>query len=205
MKFETKIFVPVKNPGARIADIGGAVFFAALVLLGAAKAIDLPDFYRVGIAGLWILSIPTIFIGRRIARGNLYEIGLSDTDLVLAEDGVRIGEEYYPHDQITDLDFWVEGYDGMIGPQFKGYRSFRNQGRMSGADNKIHFRAGGKRHRYQFYLRDDVSMRRLGDVFRILYAQGVPFKEFNRGGPTFLFRQVRSKKELDSMRRDEGL
>jgi hypothetical protein len=205
VEFETKVFVPVKNPGARMADIGGAIFFSSLVFLAAAKALKIPDAYRVCALCLWVLSIPTIFIGRRIAKGNLFEIGLSDTDLVLAEEGIRIGDEYYPHDQVTDLDFWIEGYDGMIGPQFKGYRSFRNQGRMSGADNKIHFRAGGKKHLFQFYLRDDVAMRRLGEVFRVYYMRGIPLRECNRGGPTFLFRQVRSKKELDSMKQEEGL
>lgn len=75
---------------------------------------------------------------------------------------------------------------------------------MSGADNKIHFRAGGKRHIYQFYLRTDVDMQQLGRIFRVYYALGVRFREGNRGGPTFLFQQVRSKKEFDEMKRREG-
>jgi hypothetical protein len=150
------------------------------------------------------VAIILILIGRRMARGNLFTIGLSDTDLIVTEEGIQVGDDFYSVGQMDKLDFWVEGYDGMIGPQFKGYSNFRNQGRMSGADNKIHFRVDGKKHLYQFYLPDQSSMDQLGQVFRIFYEQGVSFGEGNRGGPTFLFHQVRSKEELKQLKSRYG-
>jgi hypothetical protein len=206
MQFETKVFVRVKNTGARVADSGGVLFFATLLLVAVFGGLKYRITPQVGIVlvFLWIGSIVLVFVGRRMAKGNLFEIGLSDTVLVLLDDSIHVGNEVYSFDQVTDLDFWIEGYDGMIGPQFKGYRSFRNQGRLSGADNKIHFRADGRRHLYQFYLRNDVDMQQLGRIFRSYYSKGVPFRECNRGGPTFLFQQVRSKKEFEEMKRREG-
>ncbi len=47
-------------------------------------------------------------------------------------------------------------------------------------------------------------MNELGQVFRLFYEHRVPFGECNQGGPTFLFRQVRSKNELEEMKRREG-
>lgn len=135
----------------------------------------------------------------------MFEIGLSDTDLVVGEEGIRIGDEFFAFDRITDLDFWVEGYDGMLGLKFRGYRSLRNVGKLSGADNKIHFRVNGRRYLYQFYLPDRNSMNRLGLVFKMFYERQIPFGECNRGGRTFLFQQVRSKKDLEQMKRNEGL
>ena len=204
MEFQSKIFVRVKNPGARIADLSGMLVYGFFVLIAILKVLKAPPGFMLGGFCLTVAAIIMVFIGRKIAKGNMFEIGLADTVLVVAEDGVRIGEEFYPLDQITDLDFWIEGYDGMTGPQFKGNRSFRNQGRLSGSDNKIHFRVFGKKYLYQFYLPDEGSMQQLGQLFRRFYACGIAFRECNRGGPTFLFRQVRSKKELEEMKRSEG-
>jgi hypothetical protein len=47
-------------------------------------------------------------------------------------------------------------------------------------------------------------MQQLGQVFRQMYANRTIFAERNRGGQTFLFQQARSKKELETMKREEG-
>jgi hypothetical protein len=120
----------------------------------------------------------------------------------VAENGIRVGEEFYPHDQLSDLDFWVEGYDGM-GLIVRG-RGYLRRSKYHGTGNKIHFRVGGKKHLYQFYLPDLNSMNNLGQVFRKYYEHRIPFRECNRGGPTFLFQQVRSKNELENLKRKEG-
>jgi len=187
-----------------MADIGGILIVSSFLLLGILKVLRIPRINSLYGFCLTVAGIIIVFIGRRMAKGNMFTVGLSDTGLMVGEEGIRVGEDYYPLDQITDLGFWIEGYDGMMGPQFKGYRSFRSSGRLSGADNKIHFRVGGKRHLYQFYLQNDVDMRQLGSMFRIYYSRGVPFRECNRGGTTFLFQQVRSKKEFEEMKRREG-
>src|ERR1700734_4024779 len=109
MEFRSKIFVRVKNPGARIADLGGMLVYGSFVLIAILKVLKAPPGYMLGGFCLTVAAIIMVFIGRKIAKGNMFEIGLADTELVVAEDGVRIGEEYYPLDQITDLDFWIEG------------------------------------------------------------------------------------------------
>jgi hypothetical protein len=204
MEFQSKIFVRVSNPGARLSDLGGILLMSSIVLIAVLKLLKASEMYSLFDIGLAVIGIALVLVGRSQANGNMFNIGLSDTNLVVTSKGIRLGEEFYPLDQVSDLDFWINGYDGMKGPQFKGYRNFRNQGRMSGADNKIHFRANGKKHLYQFYLPDQDSMNELGQVFRLFYEHRVPFGECNRGGPTFLFRQVRSKNELEEMKRREG-
>jgi hypothetical protein len=206
MQFQARIFVSVRNPGARIAGIGAWMFFGSLVLFAALEAFKVLDTYAKYWLWLFGLAILCMIVGRIVAKGNMFTIGLSDTDLVVGEDGVQVGNELYPLDQLTDLDFMIEGYDGAqtirrgIIPLI-----YRRAGRLTGANNKIHFRAGGKRHLYQFYLPDRLSMQQLGLVFRIFYERSVPFGECNRGGRTFLFNQVRSKKELEELRSRSGI
>jgi hypothetical protein len=203
MQFQARIFVKVRNPGARIAELGGPLFFGSLLVGAAVRTLKAPDSYQFYSLGLFGLSILCMIVGRIIARGNLFTIGLSDSELIVAEDGVRIGNEFYPMDQLTDLDFMIEGFDGA--PTFRrGLIFARRRARLSGANNKIHFRSGGKRYIYQFYLPDQLSMQQLGQVFRIFYEQGVSFGEGNRGGPTFLFHQVRSKEELKQLKSRYG-
>jgi hypothetical protein len=203
MEFQARIFVSVRNPGARIAELGGPFVMGSIVLLAILKIVKAPDFYQFYCIGLLVLGLLGMIVGRMIAKGNMFRIGLSDTELVAAENGVRVGEEFYSHDQLTDLAFWIEGYDGL--PTLKFGRLGVSRGRkMSGAENKIHFRANGKKHLYQFYLPDQGSMSQLGQVFRVYYEHRISFRECNRGGPTFLFRQVRSKNELEEMKRGEG-
>ena len=205
MEFQSRIFVRVKNPGARIADLGGPLIIGSMLLVGVVEKLKLPAPFEYYCIGLLVLGILCAIGGRIIAKGNMFTIGLSDTDLVVAEDGVRVGNELFLLDQLTDLDFMIEGYDGA--PTIIRGRAFllgRRRGRLTGANNKIHFRADGKKHLYQFYLRDQGSMSQLGQVFRTFYQRCVPFRECNRGGPTFLFRQVRSKNELEEMKRKEG-
>jgi hypothetical protein len=202
MEFQSRIFVKVSNPGARISELGNILIMGSAVLFGALKLLKVPapyEYYCFIVLGLGILCM---IVGRIMAKGNMFTIGLSDTELVVAESGVRVGEVYYSHDQLTDLDFWVEGYDGM--PMIARGRGYMRRSQYSGAGNKIHFRIDGKKHLYQFYLPDLNSLNNLGQVFRKYYERGTPFHECNRGGPTFLFHQVRSKNELDNMKRREG-
>ena len=176
----------------------------SVVLLAVLNLLKVPGFYEYYCIGLLVVGLLCMIVGRIIAKGNMFRIGLSDTEFVAVEDGVRVGEEFYSHDQLTDLDFWVEGYDGMPTLRFGRFGVTRSRRNMSGAENKVHFRANGKKHLYQFYLPDQGSMSQLGQVFRIYYERRIPFRECNRGGPTFLFRQVRSKNELEEMKRREG-
>jgi hypothetical protein len=204
MEFQAKVFVSVSNPGARIAELGGPFVMGSAVLLAVLRLAKVPDSYEFYCIGLLVLGLLCMIVGRIIAKGNMFRIGLSDTELVAGENGVRVGEEFYSHDQLTDLAFRVEGYDGLPTLRYGRFGVSRGRRNMSGAENKIHFRANGKKHLYQFYLPDQSSMSQLGQVFRIYYERRIPFRECNQGGPTFLFRQVRSKSELEEMKRREG-
>jgi hypothetical protein len=202
MEFQSRIFVRVSNPGARTADVGGVLIIVAMLLGVVLKLLKVPDSYEYYCLYVLGFGILCMIAGRIIAKGNMFTIGLSDTELVVAENGIRVGEEFYPHDQLSDLDFWVEGYDGM-GLIVRG-RGYLRRSKYHGTGNKIHFRVGGKKHLYQFYLPDLNSMNNLGQVFRKYYEHRIPFRECNRGGPTFLFQQVRSKNELENLKRKEG-
>lgn len=110
MQFETKVFVPVKNHGARIADFGGVLFFSSFLVPAALRAMKyrIPPQVVILFFFLWIGSIILVFVGRRVAKGNLFEVGLSDTILVLLDDGIHVGEEVFTLDQVTDLEGQVE-------------------------------------------------------------------------------------------------
>ncbi len=82
--------------------------------------------------GLLVLGILCMIGGRIIAKGNLFRIGLSDTELMVAENGVRVGEEFYSHDRLTDLAFWVEGYDGQPMLRYGRFGVSRGRRNMSG-------------------------------------------------------------------------
>jgi hypothetical protein len=196
MEFQTKVIVSKKNFRARISDIGGILFFGSIllaVLLNKTGYEEYP-FWTVG-AGLILL-----IVGGILAKRDLSYIQMSDTDLVVSSQGIRIGDQFYPLGQMENLDFWVEGYYGMPGPRFKSWK----RGQMNGMENKVHFRMDGERHLHQFYLADLISMQQLGQVFREFYEKRIPFAERNRGGPTFLFQQINSKKEMEEAKRREG-
>lgn len=123
-----------------------------------------------------------------------------DTDLTMTSEGIRIGEQYYPIDQVQYLDFLVEGYDGMLGPRFQ----WQQANRMNGMGNRLFFEADGKKHAYGFYLEDNISLRELSFLFREFYQNKLFFRERNSGGRTFLFQRVNGRKELEDAKRGEG-
>ncbi len=204
MQFYAKTFVSVSNPGARMYETGGVLFLSSFAVMGLMKIMKVPIAYGLYSLILTGAGIILLIVGRIVSKGNMFAIGLSDNDLVISEDGIQTAGNSFPVNEISDLHFWIEGYDGMVGPTFKAYRNFRNQARLSGADNKIHFRVDGKKHLYQFYLPNQESMNLLGQLFRSFYEQGVSFHECNRGGTTFLFQQVRSKSELTELKSKYG-
>lgn len=205
MQFETRIFVKVGNPGARVADLGGFLLFFSFLFGAVVLYYNLnASWYYFSLIGLG-LGVIALIIGRIMTKGNMFDIGLSDTALVVADEGIGIGNKWYPIDQVADLDFMIEGYDGQ--PTIRLGRIFLRRRRrgLTGANNKIHFRAGGERYLYQFYLPDRLSMQQLGQVFWIYYERQVPFGECNRMGRTFLFRPIRSNRELQALRKSAGL
>lgn len=72
-------------------EIGSVLFFGSLILAGVLSALKISDSYQIWSLCLFILGILSMIVGRIIAKGNMFTIGLSDTDLVVAEDGVQVG------------------------------------------------------------------------------------------------------------------
>ena len=153
-------------------------------------------FALLGLGG----GIALLLIGRRRTNGDMLHHEVTDTDLVVSSEKIVVGDQVYPISEMENLDFWVEGYYGMTGPSLRPTRRHR----LDGMENKLHFKVNGQRHLYQFLLEDLLSMQQLGQVFRQLYANQTAFAERNRGGQTFLFQQIRSKRELEEWKRKEG-
>jgi hypothetical protein len=199
MEFQTKLVNPRKNKGARLSEAGGALMFCTLISMRMLHRIPVSAFLALAVLGLGG-GLALLHIGRRMTRGDMLHHDVSDTDLVVSSERIVVGDQVYPISEMQNLDFWVEGYYGMTGPSFRPTR--RN--RLDGMENKLHFKVNGERHLYQFLLEDLLSMQQLGQVFRQLYANQTAFAERNRGGQTFLFQQIRSKRELEEMKRKEG-
>src|SRR6185312_196655 len=176
MQFHTRIFVRVRNPGAQIAKIGGYLLTTSFMVFVILELSNAWDSYAGYLLYPFAAGVIASIAGRLIAKGNLYQIGLSDTQLVVDAAGIQIGAQTFPMDHITNLDFLVEGYDGM--PTIRrGWVGARRRRPISGANNKIHFRAGGTRYLHQFYLPDRFAMQQLSQVFRTFYEGGIPFRE----------------------------
>ena len=134
---------------------------------------------------------------------------VTDTDIIITIEEIRVGDQRFRVSEIEYLDFLVNSYDGMPGPRVSprgGIFGLLLGGRMalSGCDNKLLFEAKGKKHSYNFYLEDEMAMRRLGMLFREFYRDRLRFRERNRGGRTFLFEQTIDRKAFELAKRQEG-
>ena len=57
--------------------------YGSFVLIAILKVLKAPPGYMLGGFCLTVAAIIMVFIGRRIAKGNMFEIGLADTVLVV--------------------------------------------------------------------------------------------------------------------------
>jgi hypothetical protein len=195
MKFQVKLVEHKRNPIRWISDIGAVLLFGSVILTAFDK----------GYHFIWIfiLAIALLITGTILARrGDLSYSGILDTDIVVTIDGIRIGEQYYPMDEIQYLDFLVNGHYGMQAGWMSRWTLRRRP--INGMENRLHFEADGKKHAYWFFMEDHVSMRELEFLFREFYQERLFFRERNRGGRTFLFRQVVSRQDLERAKREEG-
>lgn len=201
MQFQTKIIVGNKNPNARIAWAGGGLLFLAMVLM----CVDPLRRY-----GFWLfgMAVVVLLIGAFRSKGDVDVINVSDTDLVIGLDEIRVGNSIYPMAQVSGIQFQVEGFDGMGDPDgysFSGYERGYNsygsrRGRVNGMDNYLDFVFNGEKQEWQFYLADAQQAQQLGALFKDLYARRVPFEERDRTGHrTFLFEPVSERELADRM------
>jgi len=194
MIFQTKIVTGNKNPKARIAWAGGGLLFLAMVLMCV-------DAYRR--YGLWMfgLAIVVLGVGAYLTRGNVSVAGVSEVDLQISVDEIRVGETVFPLTQVTEIVFHVEGYDGMKDPE--GYSwsgTTRSLRILNGMNNYLSFRVDGRKEEWQFYLSDAQQVQALGALFKELYARRVPFLERSvTNDRTFLFEPVTKRQWEDRM------
>jgi hypothetical protein len=194
MKFQVKLVRQKKNPRAWISNSGAIIFLVSIFVM----LVD-DGKYSGWTAFLGFLLMIT---GAILTRKNPLMIELSDIDLIVTSHGVNIGDQFYPMDQVKYLDFLVNGHYGMRAGTMTRWTLRRT--RINGAENKLHFEVDGKKHAYPFFLEDHVSMRELEFLFREFYQARLFFRERNRGGRTFLFRQVVSRQDLERAKREEG-
>ncbi len=129
------------------------------------------------------------------AKGDLADVEVSAKDLVINDVEIRIGETVYPLGQVQDIDFMVEGYDGMQGRQYRG----PSEGLINGMNNYLDFSASGESVRCYFYLAGQEAVQQLGLLFKEFYRKRINFVERNMGSKTYLFEPVTQKQWEDRM------
>ena len=166
MVFRTKIITGRKNPKATVA-IAGAIFLVLAVFLSLAHGHERYAFCSFALSAVFLVG------GAILARGDITNIMVSVTDLVVSSSEIRIGEAVYPLARVMELEFLVEGYDGMQGPDWDS----PTEGILNGTMNYVYFVFDGRKVKCRFYLPDAVCMQQLVGVFKELNAAQIPFAE----------------------------
>ena len=106
MEFQTKIIEKKKNPRARVAFAGIALLVLAIIFTFI-KCYEHVTMWTFGI-GMVVFAVGAIY-----AKGDLSHTRVSAADLIVNVSELRIGAEAYPIGQVEELEFMVDGYDGM--------------------------------------------------------------------------------------------
>ena len=155
--------------------------------------------------GFWMFGVAVVVLlaGAFLAKGDVDAINVSDTDLVVSVDEIRVGETVYPLGEVADVVFQVEGYDGMVDVEGYAWRSrsrSRTRGFLNGMNNYLNFSFGGEKQEWQFYLPDPEHVQQLGALFKEFYAKRISFVERSAtSNRTFLFAPVSKEKWEDLM------
>ncbi|MDO6433222.1 hypothetical protein Q4E93_21610 [Flavitalea sp. BT771] len=175
MEFRTKMVIMVTKKKATLAYVGLGIAVISLFLL-------LIPSMRVFVTPAFVIGVVTVLIGAYIAKGDIAAFGLSDGDLVLTEQAIRLGEEYYSLREVKQLDFDINGYAGMKDPA-SAYE-------LDGMSNRVSFKCKGQTIERMFYLNSKEHVRQLGEVFKLLYEKHIPFVERTGRTRTYLFRDL---------------
>ena len=205
MQFWSKLVLHRNNWRLRLSQAG---FILMIFCFGAGK---IP--VQMGVVREWITvgmltGLGVALVGGILTRRKMATAQVTDTDIVVTIEEIRIGGQRFLVSEVEYLDFLVNSYDGMPGPRARHWGTFLvltgRRMSLTGCDNKLMFTADGKQHSYSFFLEDEMAMRRLGMLFREFYSQGLRFRERNRGGRTFLFEQVVDRKAFERAKREAG-
>jgi hypothetical protein len=155
-----------------------------------------------------LTGLVVALVGGILTRRKMATAQVTDTDIIVTTEEIRIGGQCFRVSEVEYLDFLVNSYDGMPGPRARHWGTFLAlTGRrisLTGCDNKLMFTVDGKQHSYSFFLEDKMAMRRLGMLFQEFYGQRLRFRERNRGGRTFMFEQVIDRKAFERAKREAG-
>jgi hypothetical protein len=199
MHFEAKVVLRRKNVWAWVSDACAILFFAGVVAYGIMTKNGTNPIFTIWLVFL-IFSVG--ILGAVLKRRNATHFRVSDTELSVSAEGIKIGDDYYRLSDIQYIDFLVNGHYGMRAGRVLRW-SFK-RARIDGMENQLLFTYNGKQRSCRFFLEDAYSMRRLEMLFREFYAKQLFFRERNRGGRTFLFQQVISRQDLERAKREEG-
>lgn len=192
MEFRTKLVIKRRNKRAIGAYIGLGITACSLLLVFIPPlSWAIPYVFGAGIA--------VLVIGAFVAKGDLATYGLSDEELVIDSHGIKVGAQHYSLQQLTNLDFNVEAYDGLYvndGAMVSGSKS-------DGMTNSLSFEVGGKKQDYGFYLESKVHVQQLAFVFNDYYTNHVPFVERNRNARTYMFQHLTAP-ELEAFKERYG-
>ncbi len=196
MEFQTNIIEGNKNPRARVVWAGAVLIFLSMVLMCMNASVHY---------GFWLFGagVVVLIVGLMGAKRDVGVMRVSETNLIMGCEQIRVGEMVYPLPQVTEIVFQIEGYDGMVDEQ--GYASSDvpgnwNWGILNGMNNYLDFKFGDEKVEWQFYLSDPVSVQQLGELFKELYSKGIPFRECSQVSKrTFLFAPVSERQWEDLM------
>lgn len=179
MEFQAKIVGANKSLWARMTWVGAVVLIAAIFLAMA----DGYERYAIWIFGL---AATMLIVGAMMARGDVNERKVTTDDLVINLSEIRIGKLEYPMADIQEIDFSMDGYEGMT--SFHYYAG--DAGVVDGMGNALRFRTGDAHAKCLFFLAGQEDVGKLADLFREFYERRIAFREEFRGQRTFLFEPV---------------
>jgi len=192
MEFRTKLVIKRKNKKAWLAYAGLVITASSLLLVFIPSLSDY-------IAHVFGTGIVIVVIGAVIARGDVATYGLSEEVLEVSIRGIRLGQQLYPLQRISAIEFDVQAYEGLYvndGAMISGSNS-------DGMTNGLTFEADGKKHNVGFFLENKLHVQQLGLVFNEFYEHHIPFVERNRHTRTYLFQNL-SPQELVAFRQRYG-
>jgi hypothetical protein len=190
MEFRTNLVIKRKNKKAYVAYAGLGIAMSSLALVFFPSMEDYLGYvFGTGLA--------VVVIGAVIARGDLTNYGLSEEELVVSLDGIVIGGQPYPMNQISKLDFDVQAYAGRYmndGAMISGTSS-------DGMTNSLEFEFNRKTVQCGFFLRDKGHVLQLGSIFDGFYQRRIPFIEHNKSTRTYLFQILTDPQVVEFKRR----
>jgi hypothetical protein len=196
IQFWTRLVEQPKDFRLRISYAGGILFLVCFFLISILEKMGKAENWAAAGA---ILGVVLAFIGWMLRGFKTPRPRITEIEILISSDEIRVGDQCFRVAEVGYLDFLVNSYQGMRGPKFRWRRIV-----LRGTDNKLMFSADGKQHSFRFYLEDEMAMRRLGMLFREFYGRGLPFRERNRGGRTFLFEQVMDRRAFERAKQREG-